>query len=258
MKLIFVEGVSGVGKSTLTRKLFDELNEKGYSTICYIEGDFQNPIDFYSTAYFNQVQYDNLLMEYHQLTSEIRQNTVYVDDIRLIRYYDRELPLYTKPLLNILRQHDFLFSPADYISISEYARVYKSVWKQFAREIGDKYEYMIFDGSLFHHPINDMIRNYNATIHQIAQHLNTLIRIVNLLNPRLIYLSSDNVAERLQRARMCRNQSPPSEEKIRFWERRKQMDLAVMQFLSIPYNVYDISGENWNEHLDAIIKTCIE
>ena len=111
----------------------------------------------------------------------------------------------------------------------------------------DKYDFILFDGSLLHHPINDLLQNYNASFDEITCHIQTLLKTVDKLNPQIVYLSSDNVAERLYKARISRKQTVPSSEQIRYWEERKQMDLAVMQELSIPCEVYDISDENWGE-----------
>ena len=49
-ELIFIEGVSGVGKSTMVSKIAKDLEEQGYKIKAYLEFDFANPIDFYSTA----------------------------------------------------------------------------------------------------------------------------------------------------------------------------------------------------------------
>lgn len=45
-RLIFLEGISGVGKSTMARSLCDDLQSKGLSAKAYVEFDYTNPIDF--------------------------------------------------------------------------------------------------------------------------------------------------------------------------------------------------------------------
>ena len=60
-KLLFIEGVSGVGKSTIMQKLCDKLRGMGYSVDLYREFDFPNPIDFFCTAYFKQYKYETVL-----------------------------------------------------------------------------------------------------------------------------------------------------------------------------------------------------
>jgi GrpB-like predicted nucleotidyltransferase (UPF0157 family)/deoxyadenosine/deoxycytidine kinase len=257
-KLIFIEGVSGVGKSTITQKLCDKLRGMEYSVDRYREFDFPNPIDFYSTAHFKKNKYEALLAEYNWLTEDIKNNTVIADDVRLVRYYNQKTPLFPEPLLGKLREYEFCWNPANLIPLSEYTRVYKAVWEQFVQNTSNQLDYLIFDGSLIHHPINDMTRNYNATSEQITCHLNTLIETVGSFHPQIIYLSSDNVAERLKKARISRMETQPSDEQIRFWENRKDMDFAVMRQLSISCDVYDISQENWDSAIDVMIERILE
>jgi len=255
---VFVEGVSGVGKSTLTRKLCERLKEVGHSADCHIEFDFTNPIDFYCAAYFNQREYEALLADFPEHRSAIESNTIAADDIRLVRYYNREAPLFSEPLLGTLSKRELCFNPDVPISLHEFTRVYKSVWDNFTRNTNSECEYLLFDGSLFHHPINDLMRNYNVSKEQAISHVNTLIEAVIPLNPLVVYLSSENVAERLKKARECRKQSSPSDEYIQFWKERKQMDLAVMQQISIPYDIHDISQENWDSLIDTIVAHILE
>jgi len=256
MQLIFIEGVSGVGKTTFARKLCDKLNELKRSANCYLEFDFANPIDFYCAAYFKQDEYADLFTEYNQFAGDIKNNTIFAGDMRLVRYYNREMPLFAEPLLTVLLKREFCWKPANPIPFSEYTRVYKSVWKQFAQNPGTQFDYLIFDGSLFHHPTNDMMRNYNASCDQVIHHVNTLIETVNLLHPRVVYLSSDSVAGQLHKARISRKESPPTEEQIQFWEKRKQVDSTVMKQLSILYDIFDISKGNWDDYINAVIDDC--
>ena len=75
--------MSGVGKTTVARKLCDKLNELGRRTDCYLEFDFRNPVDFYCTAYLGQTEYAALLTEYSKFSEDIKCNTISADDIRL-------------------------------------------------------------------------------------------------------------------------------------------------------------------------------
>jgi deoxyadenosine/deoxycytidine kinase len=49
-ELVFIEGVLGVGKSTMVHMLTDELKSLGYAVKEYLEFDYTNPVDFYCTA----------------------------------------------------------------------------------------------------------------------------------------------------------------------------------------------------------------
>lgn len=74
-KIIFIEGISGVGKSTVTQKLRNKLCEMGFSTDCFLEFDYKNPIDFYSTAYFTEDEYKSLLEMHSESLDMLQHNT---------------------------------------------------------------------------------------------------------------------------------------------------------------------------------------
>lgn len=200
MRLIFIEGVSGVGKSTLTQKICAKLNEMGYAADCYLEGNIANPIDLYNSAYFQ---------------------------------------------------------PVNRVPLSEYTRVSMLLWESFTHEADARLDFLLFDGSLLHHPVNDMMRNYTASCDQITYHVNHLIDIVHPLHPMVVYLSN-NHDERLQKVPVYRDEAPSSSEKTEFWQARKEMDMSVIRQLTIPCDCYDISQENWDYILDVIVKRILE
>jgi len=254
MRLVFIEGVSGVGKSTITQKICDKLSEQGFSVNRWLEFDFPNPIDFYCTAYFKQDSYSNLLTEFSEYADDIKANTVAAGDVKLVRYYNRKIPLFTKPLLDVLGKHEFCYRPSNPVPLLEYTRVYKMVWEKFVQETSGGFDFVLFDGALFHHPINDLRSNYNASCDKIINHIKTLLNTIDTLSPIVIYLSADNVSERLRKARISREETPPSVEQIHFWEERKRIDTAVMPKLSVQHYFYDISRENWDSFIDDMAK----
>jgi Cdc6-like AAA superfamily ATPase len=258
MRLIFIEGVSGVGKTTLMQKLCGKLREKGFSASCYLEGDFTNPIDFYSTAYFKRDEYEALLAAFPNFSEDIRRNTITVKDIRLVRYFNGNTPLFSEALLSKMQNHEFCWNPVNLVPLSEYTRVYKAIWEQFARNADAQTEYMFFDGSLLHHPINDITRNYGVSDKQAADHINTLVEVTRPHHAQVIYLSANNVAERLKHARISRNETPLSKSQIQFWIDRKQNDTAILKQLGVPYDVFDISQENWDLQFDDMLNCILE
>ncbi len=50
-KLVFIEGVSGVGKTTLTVKLCEELRRMGFTADYRLEGSDNNPLDPFNGSY---------------------------------------------------------------------------------------------------------------------------------------------------------------------------------------------------------------
>lgn len=104
-ELVFIEGVSGVGKSTMVRMLSEELKAYGYNVKSYVEFDYNNPIDFYCTAYLSAEEYERLITKYVSVVDVMRVNTH-----ALIKRYGKTMPpVWTKPtILLFLMVHYFI------------------------------------------------------------------------------------------------------------------------------------------------------
>ena len=50
-KIIFIEGISGAGKTTTAQQLSNKLLDNGYNVNCYLEGDHDNPLDPFNGTY---------------------------------------------------------------------------------------------------------------------------------------------------------------------------------------------------------------
>ena len=109
------------------------------------------------------------------------------------------------------------------------------------------------DGTLIHHQINDLIRNYDASGETIVEHLTVLLRAIQGLNPIVFYLSSRDVAQRLTHAHESRKQSIPTREKLAFWENRKHMDLYVLGKIPVTSHILNVDG-GWDTVLEMMIE----
>lgn len=253
-ELIFIEGVSGVGKSTLTKMLAEDLRALGYSVREYIEFDYTNPIDFYCTAYFSLEEYNSLCAAHLQFADLIRENSVCAGNAMLVRYYNQDVPLFSGPLLSDLAQHEFCYHPKQLISLEEYSAAYEAVWRNWAANLDDTYDFLLFDGSLLHHPINDMMRNYGVDGEGGLPHILTLLRSLGQLKRHIFYIKTNQIGEQLTKAHLDRNQDVPTEKQINFWEQRYQNDQLVLQNLPEKTQVFDVSSGNWDAVRDRIVE----
>lgn len=252
--IIFIEGVSGVGKSTTVKKLSEKLQCLGYSVKYHIEGDPHSPLDLCWAAYLTIPQYEKLLLLYPKLSDNIiYKNTDYI----LIRYQIERTPLYSAELHDELHKMEFCYNPNNTFPISKFTGVFTNLWELFAQNYDTKYDYYIFDASFVSHMTNDLIRNYNADKMELTEHLEKLIDIIRTMNPLVFYLLSDDVTERLIKARRCRNQSPPDDNRIEFWKKRKEIDLSVIPKLSVKSKFVDITNEDWDSAVSNIISQII-
>lgn len=245
-ELIFIEGVSGVGKSTMTRMLTDELTCAGLRVRTYPEFDFTNPIDFYCTAYLTVGEHRKLCEDFPDERDALLRNTIPAGDVRLVRYFDEDTPLFAPVLLAELRKKEFCWHPAHLVSMADYTEAYRNVWKNFAESLDNAYDFLLFDGSLLHHPINDMMRNYRVTGEQALPHVRTLLDSLGDRKRRIFYLETSGIADHLTRAHADRGQNPPSAEDIAFWETRHRNDRIVLKNLREDIRIFDVSAGNWD------------
>lgn len=245
-KLIFLEGVSGVGKSTMVKKLCEDLRMAGKIAKAYVEFDYTNPIDFYCVAYYTAEEYETLCAEYPQYENTIRANTVDAGSARLIHYYDEDAPLFKEPLLSDFIEREFCYNPRNPVSFETYSDTYVSVWKNFIDSLSDDVDFIVFDGSLLHHPINDMIRNYGATKEQALRHIQKLIATLSKVQYEIYYLQTTDITAQLQTAYRNRGQKQPDDFAIAFWEKRYTYDCFVLSNINRDYRVYDVT-DKWNE-----------
>lgn len=253
-ELIFIEGVSGVGKSTMVRMLSEELEARGYNVKRYVEFDYANPIDFYCTAYLFLDEYEMLLQKYIAVTDVIKANTINAGEIMLVRYYNENTPLFEEPLLSELIQKEFCYKPSRLVTLDEYTCTYKNVWKNYASDIDETYDFIIFDGSLLHHPINDMMRNYHIDGEQAIAHVGGLLDSLGERKRWIFYLKTEDIGRQLKKAHITRKQSIPTNRQIEFWENRYVNDMLVLSNIKENYHIFNVSNNNWDSVRTQIVK----
>lgn len=242
-ELVFIEGVSGVGKSTMVRALAEKLGGRAKS---YVEFDYTNPIDFYCTAYLTGDEYKALCGEYPDAIA------IPAGGARLVRYYDQDTPLFEEPLLSRLAEKEFCYNPTRLVSLEEYSAAYQAVWADFAAAIDETWDFLLFDGSLLHHPINDMMRNYHITGEQAVPHVRALLRALGRRKRHIFYLQTPEIGAQLTKAHRNRGQAVPTGEEIAFWEARSRNDKTVLERIGEPYHSFDISREHWDSVREQI------
>ena len=249
-KLIFLEGISGVGKSTMARSLCEDLQAKGLSAKAYIEFDYTNPIDFYCVAYYSSEEYEMLCAKNPENEIAIRSNTIDAGTARLIHYFNEDTPLFEEPLLSEFMEREFCYNPRHPVLFEDYSDAYVAVWKSFAANLADN-EIIIFDGSLLHHPLNDMIRNYDASKESARRHIQKLLTSLGEIDYAVYYLQTEDIAKQLTTAHLNRGQQPPSETEISFWQKRFDYDMFMLK--TIPHRTFVIDNQ-WQAAEQEILK----
>lgn len=82
--IVFIEGVSGVGKTTITMSLSDKLREMGYESECYLEGANDNPLDPFNGTYPPPMSLTTFSETYMQCWRDFAENQLKRDFILIL------------------------------------------------------------------------------------------------------------------------------------------------------------------------------
>lgn len=245
-ELIFIEGVSGVGKSTMVRTLSDRLRDAGLRVRAYLEFDAENPIDFYSTACLSRAELVELCGRYPDQAALLRDRAIGAGAAVLVRYCDGDAPLFLPPLQAELAARELCWHPPRPVAIDAYTAVMAAVWRDHAASLAEAGEdFLLFDGSLLFHPLNDMTRNYAASPARMAAHVRATLAALGETPWRAFYLRVDDYPAQLARARRDRGQKPPTEADLRFWTGRIESDRAVLEAIGESIAVCDVTSGRW-------------
>lgn len=182
MTNIFVEGIQGMGKSTLINgisKLLPKLH------VCR-EGDY-SPVDLAWCAWMSEVDYKAILLKYPELESEILKNTMKEQEYYIVTY--------TKIKTEVLGFYKDLECYEIYNgrkSLSELKEIIFNWFRNFT-ETG-----YLFECAFFQNIVEDMILFHVLSDEEIIEFYRELFLLLDRKNFLLLYLYSDRLEENLQ------------------------------------------------------------
>jgi len=219
-----------------------DLTQLGFCTQAFAEFDAANPIDFYCTAYLPKNAYAQLLAQHPDAAETLKKHTVPAGDAFLVRYYDQDTPLFSGMLLSFLRSQELCWKPKNPIAFDDYCRAMETVWQNYAQNLPKDTDFILFDGSLLHHPLNDMLRNYRITPEQGLLQIKKLLLALGNTKRQIFYLKPQDLPAQLRAAHHNRSQSEPTDAQIAFWQTRAQYDAFILSQLDEAKQVFDIPG----------------
>lgn len=247
-KLILVEGLCGTGKSTLAERLHGYLIQQGMSSHFYDEGAQGHPTSLNWQSFFRAEEYEALLMRYPDASSEIRSFAIKNGSDYLIPY--REVSEFNKleALYAELKSRELFWTDSPVAALSEFTFSIQQHWARFAEFASNSDDVYVLEAVFFQHQIHDLLRHYQADDRQIEQHIQAIADRIASLHPVVMYLTQTNVRE--QQVWISSIRSRPSfatEQNITFMEKRKGIELKLLDML--PFPTYIIENENldWEE-----------
>lgn len=192
MKNIFIEGIQGAGKSTLTNALARKYPEY---TVCR-EGDY-NPVELAWCTWMDKEDYEAVLHRYPSLAEEIREKTVVEDGHYIV--------MYTRILTDIPGFHKDVENYEIYNGRKSADELKEIVLSRYAG-FGEKG--YIFECSFFQNIVEDLILFHQLSDEEIVDFYRQLFKLVDKESFELIYLYSEDIAEniRIIRKERCDNE----------------------------------------------------
>ena len=182
MKNIFVEGIQGMGKSTLVNKLAYTIPEL---KICR-EGDY-SPVDLAWCTWMTKEQYEKVLEKYKEIQDEIRKKTV-IDGEHYVASYTQiitDIPNFHKDL----EQYEVYNGRT---SLEELKEIVLSRYKKFS---GTGY---VFECAFFQNSMEDLILFHMLSDDEIIDFYRELYELVDKDEFILFYLHSENLEETIR------------------------------------------------------------
>lgn len=182
MKNVYVEGIQGMGKSTLVNRIAAAIPEM---KVCR-EGDY-SPVDLAWCAWMSEQEYKSILEKYAPIQDEIVKATVREQEHYIIPYTTiiTDLPGFHKDLENYE-----IYNGRK--TISELKEIILTRYKNFT-ETG-----YLFECSFFQNIMEDLILFHMLSDEEIVAFYRELYEVMDTENFLLLYLYSDNLEEHIK------------------------------------------------------------
>ena len=182
MKNIFVEGIQGAGKSTLTNAL--ALRHPEYK-VCR-EGDY-NPVELAWCTYMTEQEYQAVLDRYPTLMEEIKANTTVENGYYIITY--------TRILTDVPGFHKDLERFEIYNGRRTFEELKDIVLRRYANFDGESY---LFECAFLQNLVEDLILFHELSDDEIVDFYRELYEKVDKDRFTLFYLYSEDIAENIR------------------------------------------------------------
>lgn len=259
MKVIFIEGLPGSGKSTFARKLKEYYQSLGKKVAMYNEGDL-HPIDLAWCSITDSTVFYNLLLKYKKYDDQILSLTKkvkgkYITAYTKVRLDDEDASFYDEFAKYEIYRVD---------NLQEFLDAHLELWSSFHSED----MIYIFECIFLQNHINELILKYNKDQQFINQYFNRLLSALQT-KPTLFYIKQLNIDQTLNRIIEERRSDNPvykdwielvkeyfetttfgnelgyitEDGVVQYFKDRQNMELEVIDSVSIEKHVFELEDD---------------
>lgn len=191
VRLHFVEGLPGVGKSTFAYSLQKQLLGRNDDVVYYKEETSQ-PIDLFRQAIIPQKAFEKILTKVSSQTAQSIKDNSYL-------LYDDVIVAYTKVLYNASEIQTVLPQLREYdigdgkVPFDTYKEHHFRLWNSFIQTYGSTHCAFVAEGAILHNQLLDIIGFYNVSIEELLIYFRALADIVRSLSCRIYLLLPDDI-----------------------------------------------------------------
>ena len=185
MKNIFVEGIQGMGKSTLVNRLADALPQLRV----YREGDY-SPVDLAWCAWMKPEEHAEMLASFGTLQEEILRNTVCEGKYRVVTY--TKIRTDDRDVYKAFEDYEIYNGRK---TLSQLKEIVLSRYDAYRGSGG------LFECAFFQNIIEDLILYHQLSDEQIVAFYRDLWAVLDRENFLLLYLYGDQIDENINMIR---------------------------------------------------------
>lgn len=261
-KLYIIEGLPCSGKST-TSAFVAELLKDGHN-VCYIdEGTGDHPADYEFHAFITETELSDFTAE--------EQDTIRSFAELMQDGYIVPLARFEGGLFERLLQHKIY----DFLPWETEMPVMREKWRSFC-ENADENTVYVFNCVMLQNPMCETIMRFGFTLEQSRAYISEIAKIIQHLNPAVIYLKNDDIQASVEKAAREREGwldavidyhvngaygksigAEGFDGYIRCLEERQRSELEILSRLPVTSHVIENPQRDWAAAYETIRRICI-
>lgn len=194
-KLIIVEGMPCSGKSTTAKYIAERLEADGKTVYFADEGTGKHPADYEFQSYISKDVLVNFTEDEQKAiidSSETKSNGYIVELNKILDdNVCKDFPKLFNKLLN--------YKIYDFLDWETESKLMLDKWHDFVAN-ADKSTVYVFNCVFLQNPMCETMMRFNFKTEKSRNYIAEIYEIIKPLNPKIVYLKSDNIADSINKA----------------------------------------------------------
>ncbi|WP_454016019.1 PRK06761 family protein [Bacillus sp. Marseille-Q7846] len=190
-KLIIVEGLPGFGKSTTAKLINEILSQNKIEVELFLEGNLNHPADYDGVSCFNKFEFNRLLSNSGDFKEVLPKRVLKKGSNYLLPYSKMKNEFgdqFSEELFNAIFENDIYELPFD-----KNVELIADKWNDFAEIALEDNKVYIFECCFIQNPLTIGMIKYGEQKEKIINYVMKVAKIIENLNPMLLYVEQDNL-----------------------------------------------------------------